>query len=85
MQRAKATSQPVFIRPGPEIQKHHMAKSNNAFIKKQKELKRKKKREEKEERKQERRQNSAGGGLENMMAWVDENGNITDVPPDQRK
>lgn len=58
-----------------------MAKSNNAFIKKQKEQIRKKKQQEKEERKMERKKNSAGGALENMMAYVDENGNITSTPP----
>ena len=58
-----------------------MAKSNNSFIKKQKEFQRKKKREEKEKRKDERKKNSTGGSLENMMAYVDEFGNITSTPP----
>jgi hypothetical protein len=58
-----------------------MAKSNNAFIKKQKELNRKKKRQEKMEKKNERKKHSIGGQLENMMAYVDENGNITATPP----
>ena len=49
-----------------------MAKSNNAFIKKQKEQIRKKKRQEKEEKKSERKKNSKGGDLENMIAYVDE-------------
>ena len=62
-----------------------MAKSNNAYIKKQKELQRKKKREEKQERKNERKKNSAGGSLENMMAYVDENGNITSTPPEKKQ
>lgn len=61
-----------------------MAKSNNAFIKKQKEQVRKKKRQEKEEKKMERKKNSAGGDLENMMAYIDENGNITSTPPEKR-
>ncbi|HCW08564.1 MAG TPA: hypothetical protein DGG95_14490 [Cytophagales bacterium] len=61
-----------------------MAKSNNAFIKKQKELQRKKKREEKMERKTERKKNSTGGSLENMMAYVDEFGNLTSTPPDKK-
>ena len=59
-----------------------MAKSNNSFIKKQKEIKRKKNREEKEERKTERKKNAAGGKLEDMMAYVDEFGNISSTPPD---
>ena len=62
-----------------------MAKSNNAFIKKQKELKRKKNQQEKQERKLERQKNSLGGGLENMLAYVDEYGNITSTPPAEQK
>jgi len=58
-----------------------MAKSNNAFIKKQKELKRRKNREEKKARKSERKKNSPGGSLENMMAYVDKFGNLTSTPP----
>jgi len=58
-----------------------MAKSNNAFIKKQKELLRKKRKQEKEERKIERQRNSTGGSLESMMVYVDENGNLTSTPP----
>ncbi len=61
-----------------------MAKSNNAYIKKQKEFQRKKKREEKIERKNERKKNSAGGALENMLAYVDENGNLTNTPPEKK-
>lgn len=61
-----------------------MAKSNNAFIKKQKELNRKKKRQEKIEKKNERKKHAVGGGLENMMAYVDENGNITSTPPEKK-
>ncbi len=62
-----------------------MAKSNNAFIKKQKELKRKKDQQEKQERKIERQKNSLCGGLENMLAYVDEYGNITSTPPAEQK
>jgi len=59
-----------------------MSKSNNSFIKKQKELVRKKKREEKEEKKIERKKNATGGDLESMMAYIDEFGNITSTPPE---
>lgn len=59
-----------------------MAKSQQSFEKKEKEKKRLKKRKEKQERKEERRANSAGGGLDNMMAYLDEDGNIVDTPPD---
>lgn len=59
-----------------------MAKSKETFNKKEKEKKRLKKRKEKEERKLDRKATSQGGGLENMIAWVDENGNISDTPPE---
>ena len=62
-----------------------MARSNNSFIKKQKEFARKKNRQEKEERKTERKKNATGGKLEDMMAYVDEYGNITSTPPDPLK
>jgi len=58
-----------------------MAGPNNSYIKKQKTEKRLKKRKEKEQKKQLRRENSAGGGLENMIAYVDKFGNITNEPP----
>lgn len=62
-----------------------MAKSQETFNKKEKEAKRLKKRQDKQKQKEERKANSAGGGLENMMAYVDEFGNIVDTPPDATK
>ncbi len=62
-----------------------MAKSQNAFIKQEKEKKRLKKREEKAKKKEERKSNSQGSDLDSMMAYVDEFGNITDTPPDETK
>ena len=62
-----------------------MARSQNSFLKKQLEQKKAKKKENKEQRKQERQENSAGGKLEDMMAYVDENVNITTTPPEERK
>ena len=62
-----------------------MASSNNSYIKKQKELQRKKNKQEKVERKKERQKNSKGGALENMMAYVDEFGNITSTAPEKRQ
>lgn len=59
-----------------------MGRSQETFGKKEKEKKRLKKREEKAKKREERKENSSGGGLENMLAYVDENGNITDTPPD---
>ena len=62
-----------------------MGKSQETFNKKEKEKKRLKKRQEKQLKKEERRANSDGGGLENMMAYLDEDGNITSTPPDPTK
>ena len=58
-----------------------MASSQNSFIKQQKEREKRKKKKEKEERKKERKENSLGGELENMLAYVDEFGNISATPP----
>ncbi|MDZ4714834.1 MAG: cold-shock protein [Cytophagales bacterium] len=58
-----------------------MAKSNNAFIKKQKEAIKRKKKLEKAEKKKERKENSKGGDLENMLVYVDEYGNFSTEPP----
>ncbi|MBT1702826.1 cold-shock protein [Chryseosolibacter indicus] len=63
-----------------------MAKSQETFSKKEKEKKRLQKRKEKEERKAERKANAKEGKtLDEMMAYVDENGNITSTPPDPNK
>ena len=59
-----------------------MAGSQETFNKKNKEKKRLKKRLDKKQKLAERKANSQGGGLENMIAYVDEYGNITDTPPD---
>lgn len=59
-----------------------MAKSQQTFNKKEKEKKRLKKRKEKEEKRAERKANSSSGDLESMMAYLDEDGNIVDTPPD---
>jgi cold shock CspA family protein len=53
-----------------------------SFNKKEKQKQKQKKKQEKELRKGERRANSAGGKLEDMLAYVDEYGNITSTPPD---
>ena len=55
------------------------------FGKKEKEKNKKKKSQEKALKKQERKANSKGGGLENMLAYVDEFGNIVDAPVDPSK
>ena len=62
-----------------------MAKSQQTFNKKEKEKKRLKKRQDKLIKREERKANSTGGDLDNMIAYVDENGMITDTPPDPTK
>ncbi len=58
-----------------------MSRSQNSFIKHQKEVKRKKKREEKLKRKIDKKDQESSGKLDDMIAYVDENGNILDEPP----
>ena len=62
-----------------------MAKSQDTFNKKEKEKKRLKKRQDKNLKKEDRKSNSSGGDFESMLAYVDENGNLTDTPPDPSK
>jgi cold shock CspA family protein len=63
-----------------------MAKAKETFGKKEKEKKRLKQRQEKQEKMEERKANAKEGKtLEDMMAYIDENGNISSVPPDPRK
>jgi cold shock CspA family protein len=63
-----------------------MGRSQETWNKKETEKKKQKKKKEKEERKEERKA-SAGenNSLEDMMAYVDEYGNITSTPPDPTK
>ena len=62
-----------------------MAKSQATFMKKQLEKNRAKKNEDKEHRKHERQQNSTGGKLEDMMAYVNENGELSSTPPELKQ
>ena len=60
-----------------------MGKSQQTFSKTEKEKKKIKKRKEKEAKKQDRKENSnKGGNFEDMLAYVDADGNLTDTPPD---
>ena len=52
------------------------------FSKKEKEKRKQQKKKEKEQRKADRQANAKAGSLEDMMAYVDENGNISSTPPD---
>lgn len=59
-----------------------MGKSSETYNKKEKEKKRLKKQQEKKEKAEIRKADSSKGkGLEDMMAYVDEYGNITNTPP----
>lgn len=62
-----------------------MGRSNNSFIKKQKADKKAKKRKEKFENRLERKGQESSGKLEDMIAYVDEFGNISDTPPEEPK
>lgn len=54
--------------------------------KKEREKKKQQSKKEKAERKQERKENTKNGNnLESMLAYLDENGNLSSTPPDPRK
>lgn len=62
-----------------------MARSQETFNKKEVRSKKEKKKKDKEERRLARKEKEKKGGLEDMMAYVDEFGNITDTPPDPNR
>lgn len=63
-----------------------MAKSKATFSKRDKEKKKLEKRQEKEDKREERKANAKkGASLEDMMVYVDEDGNFTSTPPDPKK
>lgn len=63
-----------------------MGRSQDSWNKKEKEKKKLKKKKEKAEKKLERKANSRdGNSLDDMIAYVDENGNISSTPPDPMK
>ncbi|QHV94597.1 cold-shock protein [Spirosoma endbachense] len=56
------------------------------FSKKEKEKQRQKKRKDKQEKREDRKANAQKGQpLDQMLAYVDENGNISSTPPDPRR
>jgi cold shock CspA family protein len=60
-----------------------MGRGNESFGKKEVRAKKEKKRKEKAQKKQDRKQQSRdGNNLDDMIAYVDEYGNITATPPD---
>ena len=62
-----------------------MARSQETFNKKEVRNKKEKKRKEKEKKKLARKENEKKGGLDDMIAYVDENGRLTSTPPDPTK
>lgn len=62
-----------------------MARSQQSWQKNEREKKKQKDRQEKAEKKAERKSQGGGKSLDQMMAYIDENGNITDTPPDPSK
>jgi cold shock CspA family protein len=62
-----------------------MARSQETFGKKEVRVKKEKKRKEKEKKKLERKEGRDGNSLDDMIAYVDEYGNITSTPPDLTK
>lgn len=58
-------------------------KNFNAFLKQQRAEKRRKKKEEKQKKKDGREHTS--GSLDNMIAYLDEDGNILESPPDEEQ
>ena len=63
-----------------------MARSKETFNKREKEKQRQKQKQEKREKMEERRAGAnKGKSLHDMMAYIDENGNITSTPPDPGK
>ncbi|MBN1158080.1 MAG: cold shock domain-containing protein [Bacteroidales bacterium] len=62
-----------------------MGRSQETFNKKEVRNKKEKKRKEKEKKRLARKDNETKSSLEDMIAYVDENGMITSVPPDPGK
>ena len=62
-----------------------MARYAGAFNKKESDKKKLQKRKEKEQRKEDRKAGKESKSFEDMLAYVDENGNLTTTPPDLSK
>lgn len=62
-----------------------MARNQNSFIKKQKAEKKRKKRQEKIQKKIDRKNKDTDGSLDNMMAHLDEYGNIISGPQEDEE
>jgi cold shock CspA family protein len=63
-----------------------MSRSKETYNKREKEKQRQKEKQEKKEKMDERKANQVKGkSLDDMMAYLDENGNLSSTPPDPRK
>jgi len=62
-----------------------MAKSQQSYEKKEKEKKRLKKRADKLKKREQRKANAENNGPDDMIAYIDEFGQISDTPPDPAK
>jgi cold shock CspA family protein len=62
-----------------------MGRSQETFNKKEVRNKKEKKRRDKETKRLARKENEKSGGLDDMIAYVDENGMISSTPPDPNK
>jgi cold shock CspA family protein len=62
-----------------------MGRSKETFGKKEVRNKKEKKRKDKEKRRLEKKEQGKKGDLDDMIAWVDEDGLITSTPPDLTK
>jgi cold shock CspA family protein len=62
-----------------------MGRSQESFNKKEVRNKKEKKRKDKEKKRLARKENTKGSSLDDMIAFVDEHGNITNTPPDPSK
>lgn len=63
-----------------------MAKSKETYNKREKEKQRQQQKQQKREKMEERKANAGKAkSLDDMMAYIDENGNITSTPPDPSK
>lgn len=62
-----------------------MARSQQSFSKREKEKQRAKLKQEKQEKMEERKAAKKSTSLDDMMAYIDENGNLSSTPPDPAK
>lgn len=71
----------LYITPSPNLDSS-MADSWN---KKEREKKKQQNKKDKQERAKERKEHAGAKGPDDMIAWLDENGNLSSTPPDPSK